>query len=1293
MSRQTETPGVMPYEMAGRPEPRRPTVSFDDPAGWTLTANNCHGRCERSVAQRLWYPHTTRIDYRGGPGGTVTLRPPQPVPVAPESDCLDVWVYGNRWEFAPRPDFPPIAISALLIGGDGSEIELPLTVMRWEEWWLVHRRLPDGLSARSLSGLMIRGVDCQEERSIWLGPLCIYREPLEPLRFETQPSPNLTLPRGQVMGVHNGASKLPFPTRTDTIAPICADRVRTQIWQVSPQLYALEASGPLGTVRYEYAPRSGGLADVQCFWNGKPACVPMREGGITVDGSVRQDGELIDHRLEGTRVCATFRIADQTECTYRLGISGRSLTVDIQCTGGRATGLDVGRVAQTRVLKLIQPPFLTLGAIDPLILAGEAPGGRYFLSVFLDWYRSNASQLWCDTGRYPDGARLNGGARYLPRTDGVRNDLFERVVLTVAPTYEDALPYIANPPAPGARDAGTRLWQESWGPADYQRELDRVTRLHSYGIEKMTLCNHEITWRDGGESFTFRTDPAPGKGGAPALKRFVAGVKALGWRCGLYTNYTDFAPVNQYWHEGMIARTGDKQMITAWPRCYAVKSPRSVEFDARLSREIKRLYDPDSAYTDVHTALTPWAYTDYDARVPGAAAFAPLYYSYGQLLLNDQKVYGAAFSEGSFHWMYAGLATGNYALAYQSRGLHERPLDVSFALHRIHPLECDIGMGWTAHYIRTPVSPDADVDRLVAATLAYGHIGWLVEDSYGMERVGRCYYMLQQIQSRYALVRPRQIRYSDGKGRWESASEAVCSGLLNASRLHVEYANGLQLFVNGSEGNWRVTRGRQTWTLPPWGWVAWDDNGLFEVSALQEGKRFDYVIGPEYEFLDGRGARMTMGALCSEHGVALRKRRHRWTLTLMHPGSPVGVRAPEGSWYACSPAGARLQRLTPPRDAQGWVWVDTPRDIYRLEFVPQQSTRRPPEVRINADAEAAPQGLCRVTCHLPDGYGPVRLAIGWDGHPPLQQSVEGRRHTMELPVPAEAAGPLWGSVRIVRPRSRPEIHRFRVTVTEPYRLTGDVLPDGRLTISATPLRGISATPRIAVKSSDTSVLRIQQNLNEWRCVLADSARTAQTVLTCTATGPQGSARYTMTVAARRSSDLVADLTEPGALQTAREGLRDRPETPVDPTSGAYATVSTDLRCGGVTYAGIAMHPPYANGVGYVSQTSAPVQLPMAPCVFRAHVGIRDGGNPSDGVLFQVTVIDPDGQPHNVAEVLWKERSWHPLEVDLSRWAGREIALALRADVGPHDDPSADWAAWARPRIESKDEQTVYRRVY
>ena len=123
-----------------------------------------------------------------------------------------------------------------------------------------------------------------------------------------------------------------------------------------------------------------------------------------------------------------------------------------------------------------------------------------------------------------------------------------------------------------------------------------------------------------------------------------------------------------------MQRLSDGNWRSAWPRCWAEKPLKAVEFDALLAPQIKRKFDPDSAYTDVQTAVSPWGYNDYDARVPGAGTFAQTFYAYGELFRNDSRVYGGLiFSEGTYQWLYAGLADGNYALAYNGRPLAKGP--------------------------------------------------------------------------------------------------------------------------------------------------------------------------------------------------------------------------------------------------------------------------------------------------------------------------------------------------------------------------------------------------------------------------------------------------------------------------------------------------------------------------------------------------------------------------------------------------------------------------------------------
>ena len=167
---------------------------------------------------------------------------------------------------------------------------------------------------------------------------------------------------------------------------------------------------------------------------------------------------------------------------------------------------------------MIELPFMTYGGhhLGVLAMKGTQPA---FASIWMDWYRSNASRPFARDEVTPEGIFLNGGVEYKAKTDGLRNDVFERFFFTVSPIFEETLATIPNPPATHGQEAGQRLWQESWGPSNYQKEMQRSRGLRAYGIEMLTQCNHEVTWRDHGESFTFTDRAAPGRGGDEALRR------------------------------------------------------------------------------------------------------------------------------------------------------------------------------------------------------------------------------------------------------------------------------------------------------------------------------------------------------------------------------------------------------------------------------------------------------------------------------------------------------------------------------------------------------------------------------------------------------------------------------------------------------------------------------------------------------------------------------------------------------------------------------------------------------
>ncbi len=906
-----EAPGARPYEIvrAGRQPPHAPLVDFDSLEGWQVECSNgAVADLIGSQRQRVWESPVARLVYRGTSNtSTVALRPPTPVAIPDDVSATTIWVYGNNWSWAPEPGTPRTTVTLVVLDRDNAELTLDLAQVAWKEWWLIHRVLPAGwLDRRPLrfAGLRITGGSNTDDRELFFEDLVFFKESPAPLSFEPRPKRGIDPFPGQSPGANIGPGRLPFPTREQTILPenLATDFSVDLAQAGKGWRFTYQDAGT--QLVYEVKPGAGFWEPVVVRLNGTVVAKAMTEAGLTFVAEP-QNVRLIEAQTIGSELKASWRAnINGAEVTIQstLRLWQKSLVVDCICTGGLATELSYGRIEGVEKPELLMLPFMNYGGHHLNVLMSKG-AVRYFASVWMDWYRSNASAPFAVDKIDGDKVQLNGGVRYIPKTDGRRNDLYERFFVTFSPVFEETLATIDNPPAKRGREAATRLWQESWGPQDYQSEHERSKRLRAYGIEMLTQCNHEITWRDSGESFTFREMAAPGKGGDEALQKYVAAQRSLGWRSGLYTNYTDFAPVNAHWDTDRVMRGPDGNLVRAWARCYSPKSLFAVEMDRRLAPLVQAKFNTNAAYTDVHTSVSPWDRTDFDARVPGAGTFAATFYAYGELLLHDQDVYdGHCWSEGHHQWLYAGLCVGNYGLTYSGLRLWEYPYLPHFDLLKMHPLSVDIGVPWTGQFFsgkegwNKPENIVASIDQFLAATIAYGHIGWLVEEAHGIRQTCRSYYMLGPLQSRYAMLKPQEIRCGTDRGL-VSSSEAFQSGDWRKSKIFIYYPNGLRIWVNGNASeSWQLPDAG--YDLPPFGWLALGADGFIECSALLDGQRCDRASSPDCIFLDARGAWRRFDGVATSGSVAVRRMKESVgiSVALVEGVERLVIAKPEGSF-------------------------------------------------------------------------------------------------------------------------------------------------------------------------------------------------------------------------------------------------------------------------------------------------------------------------------------------------------------------------------------------------------------
>ncbi len=1301
--------GSRPYEMDGRTEDRTPLVDFEDLTGWTVEClDGAEADLIRTREQQMWGQYVGKIEYKGtAPESRVILRPPAPVPISDAFDCINMWIYGQSWEWAPESGTPFLDVAILIADSSGKEQSIPLTRIRWKEWWLAHKKLDSAMKSASLTGIEVRGMWNKETRAIFLDSLYFYNEVLKPLKFAPRPARNLTLLPGQGQGLNGtGPGRLPFPTRKETILPTnFAKGYKNSVRETSPGTYEFSYSGKDADIRYVYKPSTGDLGEAEAYFGGRKVCVPMSGGDIQMADGSTAPGKLVRSHLDGDVVTATFDV-EGTRAQYQMRIWQKSLVMDFICRGGNATGLTFGEFTGLQNPKLVIVPFLTFGS-NPRVLCFGRKTDPLFASVWADWYRSNGSALYAADTLRQTSARINGGVKYIARTDGKRNDLYERIFLTVSPAFEETLPTIANPPTPHGAIAGERLWQESWGPENYAKEHERSKMLRSYGIDKLTQCNHEITWRDGGESFTLRTKAAPKRGGDKSLQGYVAAQKSLGWRSGLYTNYTDFAPVNEHWDEDYVQRTPEGEWRPAWPRCYALKPSRAVELDALLAPIVQKKFGSNAAYTDVQTAVAPWGYCDFDARVPGAGTFAATFYAYGELLLHDQQVYGPTWSEGTYQCLYAGLATGNYGLAYNGMDFSKEPLNVAFDLMKIHTLECDIGMPWTGGFFKEggwekPEKIDGSIDHFIAATMAYGHIGWLVEETHGIGRTCRSYYMLQQLQKRYALQKPVLIEYADKHGRMLSVSKAIASDVINDSRLHVRYENGLDVYVNGSRENWTI-RGRSV-ILPPWGWYACQGSSRFvELSALVGSQRIDYVSSPEYEYLDGRGVLTIHEGLAAQGSIAVRRKGSSIEVLDIGGSTDIGVKVSGPcKCKAFGPDGADLGSVVLRYTSDGMAWIGVNPKARKYLLTPDIQSQSAGKISIRFPQSAVVAGdEVPATIELKlgsaaaiadasvaiEGTEPVRIAQ-WSG----LKAGSARKYSVTVPIRfpkgLKTGSNVWVKVRIsVNSPKEGTLESWAILRVVPafdidLRKTGE----GRYQVDLRSSLYGSEEPEVdvALKSGHTGItiagfdrkdrmveIRPPSKVEEVSDIVVVRAKQKEQVVT---------REFRIQALVEYPAIWRATGDEPYSWGYAFRGGQ---EMPGNSDTGA-SFLFTDIASGGVSKPGVFSHPPYQGGVGYTFGLLGPILIPDQNCEFRTFIGLKDGGNQSDGVFFRVLAIDEIGREHFLTEELWGKREWKPISASLSAFKGQRIHLKLIADVGPQDNSASDWASWGEPRIVEKN---------
>jgi hypothetical protein len=1258
-------------DWAGRTQDEHPPlIDFEELNGWSVETRHAEASFERTREQQIWGRHVGKLTYRGtGANPLVRVLPPDPIPIQDSVDTATCWVYGNNWAWAPDPTTPQVEVRLLFEDVNGKETALSLGRVRWKEWFLLHRRLsPQQVAAADdrlfFSGIEIRGARNREDRLLYFDNIALLRETFPWLTFKPRPARGVPMFAGQSSGTNTGPGKLPFPTRADTILPKNMASNSTNSLQCNDGTYVFEYRGDDGQLTYQLKPETGTWSDIIAHWEGRgPAFQPLRGGGIRLvdDADKQQDArqiELLDAHVKDGSVTTKWRVrGDNTtaEVTYTFRLAGKTLVIDTRALGGVVSEVRYGRTVGVSNPRLVTLPYYDYGGSRPAVVVAGPPDTPLFLAGHTDWYRSNASQVWADNAIEDNAIEDNavafqGGVRYLPLTDGTRNDCFERFFITVTPRFEETLPTIPNPVSPWKHLTGTGVWR-AHGAGDRERDKRHWKNVHRHGMRYIIVTDHETGWRDGGESFTFRTRAAPGKGGDEGQYDYAQFMQdELGFVYGPYNNFTDFAPVNEFWDVNLVSRGSDKQLQHAWARCYAPKPARAVEYCELLAPQIEEKFHFSTAYCDVHSCVTPWSRTDYDARVPGAGTFAATFYAYGEIMLLQRQAWdGPVYSEGGKHWLYCGLTDGNYAQD-QAYNLPVNPWLVDFDLLKLHDLCCNFGMGNLGMFYgrhrdlgKTRQQIDASVDRFLAATVAFGHPGFLVFEG-GFQNALRSYYMIQQLAARYTQAPVESIRYVDASGRQWDTSSAVARDVVARSQVVCRYDDGTVTVANGHPSESLQTRvnGRDI-VLPPTGYAGWTSDGRINIfSGLVDGHRSDYAETPEYIYIDGRRDEARFERAAGSGLAVCRKINNGWEL-IPYEGADCGFAVPAVAATALDVNG---QEIGPAelRRSRGLTFVMPVENAfsYRLQKGVLPST---------------PVLTCSRTNVVP---GETVFVRG--------------RQTHQVIVPTEAAP----GTRIWQKLEGAWIDFFIVPVAE---VTGRVT-DNEFRVALTSNLPSEALAQLRVADHEQAVDLVPSQTLTTIFDLGTPTREQTNVLRLDAK-VGAFAFHKQWRVETRSRFLSLELPE-----TFRAGMSagGQAETAVVGSTGAGAERRSELICGDKGRSGIFMHPPWRGGqYGYSFVLFTPIQLPATPtAAFRAMVGKLDGSDLGDGMIYRVVVVEKDGTETLVARQQVTEHLWAPIEADLSPWAGRTIQLKLITDDGPAQNTSGDWGAWGDLRLQSKE---------
>ena len=532
---------------------------------------------------------------------------------------------------------------------------------------------------------------------------------------------------------------------------------------------------------------------------------------------------------------------DRVAVVTRVRIVGGSLAIDLSADQPALLALLMIRPTGAHIAKEVIP-------YSPINAYRVGQPTRFY-TAFFDWTASAATTF------------ENDSALYRARTDGTRNALHERIVLTMSDSFTAVMPVSGWSRSRFYKQVAGRMMVDISETLRFAEIDSKLEGLIAAGLSNCVVIVH--AWQRLGYDNGLPTVlPANDYlGGGDIIRRIAK--RAADARClfALHQNYIDYYPNAEGFDPNLIALDGNGQRVAAWYNSavgigsFSVKPSAFARLASNVAPEIHATLGTTASFIDVNSGYLPWQRVDMDAREADGGRFSPFLGGSKALFeLMQRTESGPVFGEGHYNFYWSGAVDGVAAqMTIGNTGdVRTTPMWVDFALRRIRPFQLNFGMGFYDRYApatptsRDPLTDEANRDIYRTQQLAYGHMPYRSGILWGDVRL-----FVQESALAGAVARAtahvdvRSVRYHIGE-RWIPVEAAFPAA--RAVPVRIRYANGIVVVANTSADQITDARGTRL------GLAAWSATGsaIEARSWVETDGRRDFVRTETMIYADPR---------------------------------------------------------------------------------------------------------------------------------------------------------------------------------------------------------------------------------------------------------------------------------------------------------------------------------------------------------------------------------------------------------------------------------------------------------